>query len=148
MWVSLSGWLYKFIDLPNTVTHEITGEFAWSLGNNDKRLVHENITWLSYPWFPQYTFPSVLWHCSLGDRRGSSLWTTKPRKGADGHRCQHAWLVVAYAKSQSQGCSLGQRGDFRNFRKSVTMTLTLDRVKVISTYTTRVGLPACLIIWL
>ena len=48
----------------------------------------------------------------------------KPRKGADGHRRPHARLVAAYLQSQSQGCSLGH---FRNFRRSVTLTLTLDR---------------------
>ena len=65
----------------------------------------------------------------------------KPRKGSDGHCRQHARLVAAYLQSQSQGCNLGQRGDFQKFRRSVTLTLTLDRVKVTSTYTTRVGLP-------
>ena len=70
--------------------------------------------------------------------------TRKPRKGADGHRCQHAWLVASYVQSQSQGCSLGQRGDFRNFRRSLTLTLTLtlDRVNVTPTYTVHVGLHA------
>ena len=69
----------------------------------------------------------------------------KPCKGADGHRRQHARLVADYLQSQSQGCSLGQCGDFQNFRRSVT--LTFDRVKVISTYTIHVGQPACLTIW-
>ena len=58
----------------------------------------------------------------------------KPRKGVDVHRRQHARLVAAYLQSQSQGCSLGQCGDFRNFRRSVTLTLMVDRVKVTSTY--------------
>jgi len=40
----------------------------------------------------------------------------------------YARLVVAYLQSQSQACSVGQRGGFRNFRRSVT--LTLDQVKV------------------
>ena len=40
-----------------------------------------------------------------------------PQK-ADGHRRQHARLVAAYLQSQSQGCSLGQRGEIRNFERT------------------------------
>jgi len=39
-------------------------------------------------------------------------------------------------------------GNCRKFKWSVTLTLTLDRVKVTSTYTLRVGLPACSTVWL
>jgi len=58
----------------------------------------------------------------------------KDPQGADGHRRrQHARLVAAYLQSQSQDCNLGPRGDFRNFGRSVTLTLTFDRIKVIPT---------------
>jgi len=56
----------------------------------------------------------------------------KPHKGADSHHCQHARLLATYLQSQSQ---------FQKFRSPVT--LTLDRVKVISTCVIPVELPAC-----
>ena len=39
-------------------------------------------------------------------------------------------------------------GNSRKFKCSMTLTLTLDRVKVISIYTLHVGLSACPIMWL
>jgi len=39
-------------------------------------------------------------------------------------------------------------GNCRKFKCSVTLTLTLDRVKVTPSYTIRVGLPACPTMWL
>ena len=36
-----------------------------------------------------------------------------------------------------------EKCNFRNFGSSVTLTLTLDRVKVTSSYTVHVGLPVC-----
>ena len=36
-------------------------------------------------------------------------------------------------------------GNCRKFKCSVTLTLTLDQVKVMSTYTVRVGLPASML---
>jgi len=39
-------------------------------------------------------------------------------------------------------------GNCPKFKCSVTLTLTLDQVKVMSTYTARVGLPACSTTWL
>jgi len=39
-------------------------------------------------------------------------------------------------------------GNCRKFKWSVTLSLTLDRVKVTSTYTVHVGLPACSTTWL
>ena len=51
--------------------------------------------------------------------------TRKPRKGA---------AVIAASMHGFASC--------RKFKSSVTLTLTLDRVKVTSTYTVHVGLPA------
>jgi len=39
-------------------------------------------------------------------------------------------------------------GNFRKFKCSVTLTLTLDQVKVTPAYTVRVGLSACPTVWL
>jgi len=51
----------------------------------------------------------------------------------------HAWIKM----------QLGMEvGNFQNFRRPVTLILTLYRVKVISTSIIRVGLPACLTMWL
>jgi len=60
----------------------------------------------------------------LGHRRGDDL-TIKPRKGA---------AVIAASMHGFASC--------RKFKSTVTLTLTLDRVKVISTYAVYVGLPA------
>ena len=57
--------------------------------------------------------------------------TRKPRKGA---------AVIAASMHGFASC--------RKFKSPVTLTLTLDRVKVMSTYTVRVGLPACSSTWL
>jgi len=51
--------------------------------------------------------------------------TRKPRKGA---------AVIAASMHGFANC--------QKFKSSVTFTLTLDRVKVTSTYTVHVGLPA------
>jgi len=72
----------------------------------------------------------------------------KPRKGADRrHCCQHARLVAAYLQSQSQVCIVSQHGDFRNFRRSVTLTLALDEAKITSICAIHIGLPACPTTW-
>jgi len=52
--------------------------------------------------------------------------TRKPRKGA---------AVIAASMHGFASC--------RKFKSPVTLTLTLNQVKVMSTYTVRVGLPAC-----
>ena len=58
-------------------------------------------------------------------------WTRKPRKGA---------AVIAASMHGFASC--------RKFKSPVTLTLTLDRVKVKSTYTLHVGLPAGPTTWL
>jgi len=57
--------------------------------------------------------------------RWFNVKTRKPRKGA---------AVIAASMHGFASC--------RKFKWSVTFTLTLDRVKVKSTYTVHVGLPA------
>ena len=57
--------------------------------------------------------------------------TRKPRKGA---------AVIAASMHGFASC--------RKFKSPVTLTLTLDRVKVISTYAVYVGLPAYPTMWL
>ena len=52
--------------------------------------------------------------------------TRKPRKGA---------AVIAASMHGLSSC--------RKFKSPVILTLTLDRLKDMSTYTVRVGLPAC-----
>jgi len=71
-----------------------------------------------YTWTDRPEFQSI--RSSLGDDL-----TRKPRKGA---------AVIAASMHGFASC--------RKFKWSVSLTLTLDRVKVKSTYTVRVGLPA------
>ena len=54
------------------------------------------------------------------------MLTRKPRKGA---------AVIAASMHGFANC--------RKFKSPVMLTLTLDRVKDMSTYTVRVGLPSC-----
>jgi len=58
-------------------------------------------------------------------KEDKTLITRKPRKGA---------AVIAASMHGFASCG--------KFKSPVTLTLTLDRVKVTSTYTVYVGLPA------
>jgi len=70
-----------------------------------------------------------VWTVVIAFPEGNS--TRKPRKGA---------AVIA--------ASMHGFASFRKFKSPVNLTLTLDRVKVTSTYIVRVGLPAYPTIWL
>ena len=63
--------------------------------------------------------------CRKTGKDHSCIITRKPRKGA---------AVIAASMHGFASC--------RKFKSPVTLTLTLDRVKVKSTYTVHVGLPA------
>ena len=70
-----------------------------------------------------------VWTLAIAFREGNS--TRKPRKGA---------VVITASMHGFANCW--------KFKSPVTLTLTLDRVKVTSTYTVRVGLLACPSTWL
>ena len=81
---------------------------------------------------------------------GEYFLTRKPGKGADGHRRQRTRLVPVYLQSQSHKLlAAGSAeiklsavcGNFRKFRCSLTLTLTLDRVEVILVRISGRGLP-------
>ena len=76
------------------------------------------------PMFPYYNFWTVLMPVTISSDSCPQK-TRKPRKGA---------AVIAASMHGFANC--------RKFKSPVMLTLTLDRVKDMSTYTVRVGLPS------
>ena len=110
-------------------------EIVVTVTSISQSLPHIMVTWenswqpgIDMIWRNYITVTLCISYCNIDNKY---TLTRKPRKGA---------AVIAASMHGFASC--------RKFKWSVTLTLTLDRVKAISTYAVHVGLPACWTTWL
>jgi len=125
--VSWPGWLGKILAVyPPKDGHPLSWRWGIELATIESQVRHPNQKTepLLYRKYCSSQFAVQLYSLVTN-------WTRKPRKGD---------AVIAASMHGFASC--------RKFKSPVTLTLTLDRVKVTSAYTVHVGLPAGPTTWL